>query len=52
MSSQEKTLFIKLNDCRFLEEIEKIIKINQYADKVPFADLDIEKRRIIEGKRE
>lgn len=52
LSSQEKTLFIKLNDCRFLEEIEKIIKINQYADKVPFADLDIEKRRIIEGKRE
>lgn len=52
LSTQEKTLFIKLNDCRFLEEIEKIIKINQYADKVPFADLDNEKRRIIEGKRE
>jgi hypothetical protein len=52
LSSNEKTLFIKLNDCRFLEEIEKIIKINQYADKVPFAELDTEKRRIIEGKRE
>ncbi len=52
LSNQEKTLFIKLNDCRFLEEIEKIMKINQYADKVPFADLDNEKRRIIEGKRE
>jgi len=51
-SSQERTLFIKLSDCTFLEEIEKILKINQYADKVPFAELDNEKRRIIEGKRE
>jgi len=51
-SSAENTLFIKLSDCRFLEEVEKILKINQYADKIPFSELDAEKRKIIEGKRE
>ena len=51
-SSSEKCLFIKLNDCRFMEEVEKILKINQYADKIPFSELDSEKRKIIEGKRE